>query len=96
MSENKFTPGPWFIVSESRYDGHNIVCQVNRENLICSDGLPSINGRHDANLIAAAPELLDALEVINNSIETTGQFRNSLMHNQIKRAIAKARGVSHE
>lgn len=37
-------------------------------------------------------ELLEALEVVNNSIETTGFFRNSSMHGMIQNALRKAKG----
>lgn len=48
----------------------------------------------NATLMAAAPELLEALKVIVNSVETTGnpEWRGSLMHKQCRAAIAKAEG----
>lgn len=49
----------------------------------------------DEILRAAAPELLEALEVICNSIETTNSpWRESSMHTMALNAIAKAQGQS--
>ncbi len=46
-----------------------------------------------ADLISTAPEMLEALEVVCNSIETTDNpWKGSLMHGQIKNAIRKAKG----
>lgn len=69
MSKHKFTPCPWFMVPESSIDARNIVCQVNRDNVICSDSAPSMNGSNDANLIITAPELLESNECLIDAIK---------------------------
>ena len=42
-------------------------------------------------LIAAAPELLDALKLVANEFNS-GDYRDSWLHKQVLSAIAKARG----
>lgn len=58
---SKHTPGPWDAVGLTVYD-------------TCMDGVASCHSADDARLIAAAPELLQALYHITNVIETYVDF----------------------
>ncbi len=100
MSEVKHTPGPWHCTPEADLprigvyagkddeDDEAIICDVTDEDL-------KVDGENEANarLIAAAPDLLEALEIVQNGIN------GSLVHGipeklerRIKAAIAKATG----
>ena len=61
MNEPKHTPGPWIAFSDEINDHTNVVSIADRTRLVLV--LP---GRHksdpDVRLIAAAPDLLEALE----------------------------------
>ena len=69
MKKPKFTPGPWWVL----HDGSSEVSVQSDENFICRLNLDPIPKeevkRHLANarLIAAAPELYDALETMVNN-----------------------------
>ena len=104
MNNAKHTPGPWVIlkgydgtveVSASRpYRINNIsagtplICDVYQHPKF--DGFSS---QANANLIAAAPELLEALELISRYIEPTAVDAAS-MQKVARAAIAKATGVA--
>lgn len=97
MSETKHTPGPWRYSSSDAYTH-----QVRSENgtLVCSFSQYSNgNSSYDAKLSAAAPELLEALELWWH--ESTGQMdKKSCGHDytctcvgqKTRAAIAKAKG----
>lgn len=84
MSKLKHSPGPWFVSDE--YTGI----------VVDSDGLRVAAAYkdkpyepHDARLIAAAPELLEALERIINDDRAAVDRDDYLF---AKEAIAKAKG----
>ena len=98
MSEH--TPGPW----SAFISGNTIAIDLGanpRGERPCIIGWPGFDSNDqtkatniaNARLIAAAPDLLEALQEACNSIETTDNpFKGSLMHNQMRAAIAKATG----
>ncbi len=65
MSNLKHTPGPWTIATVAGRNGRNratIGCNVHpHTRTVCSIYLLSEVDQHNAKLIAAAPDLLDAL-----------------------------------
>lgn len=87
--KTKHTPGPWKI-TESQADGSPLV--VSDEDDVCR--VDDINpcGEANANLIAAAPELLYALKAslsyLENIVEPN-HTRNDLI-DYLKHAITKA------
>ena len=100
MSEIKFTPGPWLIAGESATfvyalgpEGTNVFwCDVqaagreraSRDELIAN-----------AHLIAAAPELYEALESARTWVDECGaQAGLQAILDEIDAALAKARGES--
>jgi len=89
MSETKFTPGPWVISnSGSAYMEGTII--------LTSDGYREIAGvwqDEDAHLIAAAPELYEALnDLLNDCINFDGGKLTDIFMVKASRALAKARG----
>lgn len=94
MSETKFTPGPWdkfdLIVGRMIDNRH-------RYTSIASiyESEPGYDGedRANANLIAAAPDLYEALADCIDIIETeAAQFYHCPAVDAAKQALAKARG----
>lgn len=99
MSETKWTPGPWTLLPEEcgkdyirirgtvwggRYKISNVITPT-------YDGVPDrelTETRANAHLIAAAPELYEALEYVIKQIPEFGTVPG------IAEAMAKARGES--
>lgn len=91
---NKHTPGPWQVAG---YGVVRATLMTGSNVLVCSvrTGQPA-HSRHsnltaNTRLIAAAPEMLEALKLINDA----GIWANpklAKIHNAIKSAIAKAEG----
>ena len=95
MSDEKYTPGPWRLNTDGCGDlfvsgaGSEYICEIG----------PYCSGADmaDARLIAAAPELLEALMAARSELEAyeedaTGERYNNLM---INAAIAKAKGEAN-
>ena len=96
---NKHTPGPW------THEGQGDITGIEDNGFgrgpvdVCSVYLRAVEGRHEANarLIAAAPDLLDALEYVAD-IDVSGaddsviRFILAAAQNKARAAIARARG----
>ena len=91
MSDTKFTPGPWvvsrkFVVGpQDKEDGQSFGMVV---------GVADVYGENrssDACLIAAAPELYDALSELLDGCERGLDTTGSLQF-YARKALAKARG----
>lgn len=91
MSKTKHTPGPWYV--ESTKTTHFVLNE--NEVVICHTEDPMILGDATANarLIAAAPELLEALyqaaKFFNVHASTPAEFK---LRDYLEDAIAKATG----
>ena len=88
MTEPKFTPAPWFITANKLN-----VKNVNLDKLICftSNETTYNESEANANLIAAAPDLYEALVgVLKLWDATIGSEEDAIK--QARKAIAKARG----
>jgi hypothetical protein len=90
---NKHTPGPWQYVFEggttafiTEVDGSTIICIRTTENTTAHKNLAA-----NVRLIAAAPELLEALEALLN-YENLGAYERADVRQQARAAIAKATG----
>lgn len=96
MSKPKHTPGPWkFIgeVSEVRTVTPDPTSQYGNGTPIVSFSEWDLNSKEkqaNARLIAAAPELLDALRAVRSSLPLT--VDPTPLEIQINAAIAKATG----
>lgn len=89
MSEAKHTPGPWV-----RGDGdpHHILSSLNWDCVAeVNEALPESGD--NANLIEAAPELLDALTGLLGKVECGSSLECELC-DAARSAIAKAKGHS--
>lgn len=89
------TPGPWYV-GENRPTGYAHILAPAMERggpvkIICDMQTYASNHNEDANLIAAAPELLEALEYALKQIEDCAP---ELVNTQkvLRAAIAKAKG----
>ncbi len=79
------TPGPWTLRPMSmNIDGYGVE-SLGEEKSVCT----GTNAIADAHLIAAAPEMLAALEDIQDFLKQSG-YRTDI----VKQAIAKAKGES--
>ena len=82
------TPGPWFSIATSNI-GHNAVVDADGFT-VCS---PSPMGAGNARLIAAAPDLLAALEAFVGARKGDGNgWTLDSLEALAREAIAKAKG----
>lgn len=91
MKEFKGTPGPWRVNTIGEH--WNNPALVHLEVTYGTDGecvCDTVYRREDADLIASAPELLEALETL--VVFTTPTKRNAAVLNKAYAAIAKATG----
>ena len=98
MTDTKHTPGPW------TYTHSGLSCfslDAGKENIVSGCGCcgsPEISSEANARLIAAAPELLDALEGVLYRIKASEHWwmdeptRGGFDAYPIVTAIAKAKG----
>ena len=93
------TPGPWYDVAF--YGNHSIGSVDVRVAEVVRDGVDDVEGEANARLIAAAPDLLDALRNALDTIEIGQRIRDpkwdgsAAPHSTIgmaRAAIAKATG----
>jgi hypothetical protein len=96
---SKHAPGPWTI---ERYGGDSLVVHSDAETRVCFMATPGVLGslsniKANARLIAAAPEMLEALTLLHNNlaeyqrINHLGGYDNHDMR-LARAAIAKATG----
>lgn len=97
MSEsNKFTPGPWNNMPKTEYVP---ICKQDEAGLALgfinsTNTERTAEGKANAYLIAAAPDLLEALEGMADEYGTAGDGwpRNNKALRDARAAISKARG----
>ena len=86
---DKYTPGPWAAI------GTDVKTPGPRSRILCWTGLPEIaldEARANARLIAAAPDLLAALQALvalSDHLDPEGLFQG-LEYINARQAIAKA------
>ena len=92
----KFSPGPWSINKTRKYDGNygrksGAIIDANGEPIVLfdpSDGeyFPALDeDSPDTNLIAAAPDLLEALKALTHSLNV-----EDLLHDDQRSSFAAA------
>ena len=84
-----YSPGPWHTQGCTIYAGKDRVAQTWDT---WYDGLPTPTMEADAGLIAAAPEMLAALEMALESLDAVDVPQEWDCRSKIRDAIAKARG----
>lgn len=94
---SKYTPGPWEVESYLEpYNRHLLTYQVRSEFFVVAKCGTGFETKENARLIAAAPDLLDALEYILVNLErspTTGiyEIHEDILEYAIT-TVAKAKG----
>lgn len=98
----KHTKGPWKWAYLKTYGGRliglygvNIIEYAEHEGMWFATYDDEIN-QANANLIAAAPELYEALETVINDVEPTEFALSSRVRNMIDTALKKARGETEQ
>lgn len=92
MSEYEHTPGPWEVEASHRTPRDSVMAANNQQ--IAVIGQSSIKkGSHKANaqLIAAAPELLAAIELLVAHFAYPRENENLVVMQNARKAIAKAK-----
>lgn len=100
MGENSFTPGPWEARYSDRFDNYQIFGPGRRGTRpwICNTKCESVPAHHEGNarLIAAAPELLQALrelvELVDDPANDADPEESAISF--AKSIIAKAEGTA--
>lgn len=96
MSNPKWTPGPWNV--KYAHNGHTAIYPANSQERVADIFCPlDVKGSHQANaaLIAAAPEMAEALQetldCLRGSRVITAEIKQAAI-NQATTALRKARG----
>jgi len=94
MSESKHTKGPWhWEYSDGLRKRLTTVGSDVFTAALTDDYFPYVDiDEPDANLIAAAPELLEALEFALQQTGCDGDLCTEDWHEEARKAIAKAKG----
>lgn len=92
MKNFKYTKGPWYV---SQRDGDNFIWNVENPNnpvAKCFSVYEDDNGKANANLICAAPEMLSALETVLPLLEAyeNGPWQDA--RELVENVINKAKG----
>lgn len=94
----KHTPSPWVIETDDHdnriYISHfKTVCN---ETTVCNVNLFSTKDEQkaNANIISAAPKLLEALERVKELSDAGKIFLGAIRQQEVNSAIAKAKGQS--
>lgn len=97
--EKKFTPGHWMVIEDERADEVRVVQEDGYSDFMYTEICQIRQGISEAYLIAAAPDLLEALELILPNIEAlaTERFGSKFLETykpvlKAREAIAKAYG----
>ena len=95
---SKHTPGPWKAIGCEVYEdltGGDFICEIDRRTL----DRPDTENVANARLIAAAPELLEALRALDAHFASSKEVNHGYacradgeMHSLVRAAIAKAEG----
>lgn len=95
----KYTPGPWYALkdNESSPAGHLVRSEPSKIEVARASNIYMDRSERLANarLIAAAPELLEALEALSEAFEYSSKMGRTgfgIVFKQADAAIAKARG----
>lgn len=89
MSMTKWTPGKWFV--GPRLSNGELAVIGDEDSVVClfTDRIGGVE--EDANLIAAAPSLYEALKLLCDTLN-----RNGYSTAHANAVLARARGESHE
>lgn len=93
MSNEKFTPGPWSIVSLDSTRHESLICNNDGVDILKFSEFLFID-KADAHLIAAAPEMYETLKLALGHINkiSLGGTDSEIMMEIIEDTMQKARG----
>lgn len=92
--ETKHTPGSWYVISSHHDDGVTYHINTHEKDTIQGERLCQTLNPANARLIAAAPELLEALENLLNDIEVFHLASGVTFEtSESRKVIAKAKGL---
>lgn len=89
---SKHTQGPWIAEESLTPDGKGTGTYNIHQNSEDGHWLAFVGAKDDARLIAAAPEMLDALRVAQSELHYFIATRGREAHEIVRAAIAKATG----
>ena len=99
---NAWTPGPWRVAPVSDYVGAELNVDARERGFICLAGVRGDReAEANARLIASAPDLLAALEELDERLRkcmrdpiTAAEAYDSFYQGIVEDAIKKAKGIS--
>ncbi len=91
MSKPLHTPGLWIGKEKIKDERGRLIARVEYSGFASANGIPLPEGVANAQLITAAPAMLEALEEIS-TFPTWGEQRHEEIVAIAKKAIAKAEG----
>jgi len=89
---SKHTQGPWTVDGAVATENLDVLGEGGRVAMLDCDDIDSETLRANARLIAASPEMLDALRVAQSELHYFTATRGSEAHELVRAAIAKATG----
>lgn len=94
---SKHTPGPWEVNTNTEAGQYNLVSPVSGRCFMECWSQPDFHnsGKDNAFLISAAPELLEALKAMLETVKKEPLFNNmkyDVLGIQVNKAITKAEG----
>lgn len=100
MTHKTHAPGPWKIRTKPRSSSVQVIIADAKE--FCPEYLVTLEPKvaskdfkiANARLIAAAPELLEALQAYILAVEEERELDDHDLHNKCRAAIAKATGAA--
>lgn len=98
MSETKYTPGPWHsscgcIYAACQLDEYGLTNQAPLAE-VTSDEYHDDHYLENCHLIAAAPDLYEAIKELLYALQDDDNWRTSGVYEDAEAALAKARGES--
>ena len=96
MSKERFTPGPWMAFYKSKYNEWHVSVPGQDETgmrlALFPDGVLTRHPEGDAHLIAAAPEMYEALEDAMGHLSLFSDGVSIEISLRIEKILKKARG----
>ena len=95
---SKYTPGPWVAdIDNGDTPGHRMAAlvRIGKDYWIKNGSIGGTSDDANARLMAAAPELLDALKALRAAVQLVPEMNNMKYDElgvQVNKAIAKAEG----
>ena len=92
MSKTNYTPAPWAVDGTIAAENLDVISKGGRVAMLDCDDIDADTLEANARLIAAAPDLLEALQVAESELRYHAATRNSEALEIVRAAIQKATG----